>query len=189
MDIMNFMDSFYETERDPVTGQPKQPTPAKYLKIAAPDGTLKPLATVKMGLTNSPRQVLEQVIVKYGLDTPAVRSLPMSLDSTATHLGLTGLEWAFGLASMSLLAMASGQPIVVDGKTITLKDDEESAKILQSQFEKSQKNGPAQTFGDYLTNARVLYGEESSSNHMYLQLGLGALCIGGLAYVVHHARK
>ncbi len=183
VELSRFINSFYEFEKDE-DGLYKRPVMTKHLKL---DGS--PIGTTKMKLTNNPRYVLEQVINEYQLQSPEAKKLSLKLNDNTTYLGLTGSEWLPDIFSPLIMAVASGQPIIVDGKTIRLKDDEESNKILQSLMKKSLEKGQPQLLGEFIEQARVVFGDEPFPSRLYIQLGLGALCIGGIAYVVHHARR
>jgi hypothetical protein len=144
---------------------------------------------VKTGSKINPRSTLEYIIRKYGLDSKKLRDYTLeslSNDPSIKHMGVPLVLWSMLMQQIPIMYTVDQLPLIIGGKEVEIRDNEASQKVIK---DLEAKQTPPTTFGQQLDYLRAMSGEEPATNNMIARIGLGVLCVGGIALLVHHARK
>ena len=147
-----------------------------------------PYKITKTGSKVNARALVEYLVRKYGLDAKNVRNLDLTNDKDKLHLGIKVTEWKNLIGSIPEGFIINQLPLIIEGKEVEIKDEAQGAKSLKD-LEAKIDQSKVKSLGDLIDSARTMTGEEPATNNMIARIGLGVLCVGGIALLVHHSRK
>lgn len=160
-----------------------------FLDSVTPDTKYYRTTTTKNKV--NPRAVLEHFIKTYDLDSTAIRTLIISngnKDLEKLQEGVTISQWQNFLEHIPRYYTVAQQPIIIDGKEVQITNSEASGAALKPLWLKSNLS-TISSFGEYIDALRRVSGDEPATNNNIARIGLGVLCLGGIALLVHNSKK
>jgi hypothetical protein len=147
----------------------------------------------KTGIKVNPRSILESVVRKYGLDSSKIRrasQAEMLGNEDTKYQDILIEDWLKIIKSIPAMYTIDQLPLIIDGQEVRIEDNiGGKQKIKELSFRDGISIREPDNFGEALDRIRTMSGDEPATNNMIARIGLGVLCVGGIALLVQRSRK